>query len=280
MAQLAEKSKLIPKNPTIPPGEADSEVMLVTPAQATKWLEENMRTNRPCSDRIVKGYSADMAAGRWMLNGESVKFDIEENLVDGQHRLWACVNAQVPFWTVVTRNLPKHAFATIDTGKKRSASDAMHIAGMGAHYKTTIAAVIRMVVAYRGQLPVGHVAVPNAQILAFVHDEPGIAGFVAKVRSALGKPLKGMASPVAAVLFLASHGTSTDDFLEKLGSGEGLTKSSPILTLRNKLLGMGSNNDATERFWSVVVAWNAYVDGRSLQAIRVPQELPKIKGAK
>lgn len=293
-AALSPKTRLIqaapPAAPKGPPNSQPSapaprrprsEEVLITPELATKWLNENMRTNRPISNRVVAGYAKDMAAGAWTLNGESIKFDLNEEMIDGQHRLYACIESGASFRSVVTWDLPTNAFATIDTGKRRSASDAMHFAGYAdTQYKTSIAAAIRLILSYRAGAETMRQNIPNAEVLEFLRKEPTLSQVVGEVRHALDRPLHGMTSPVAAVVYLASRsGPSYAEFIQKLGSGENLTRTSPILTLRNKLLSMPHNRDPRERFWSIVIAWNAHVDGKTLQIIRIPQEPPKIKGA-
>lgn len=256
-----------------------TEIVLITPEIATEWLENN-HNNRPISDRTVARYAEDMRAGKWTLNGESIKFDVNGKLIDGQNRLFAAFEHKVSFRTLVTRDLPEEAFATIDTGRKRTASDAMHFAGLNVSNKTHIAAAVRLINGYRtGKLAVKNSGMTNADILMFLRDEPGIIAMVSKVKHAMGKALGGMVSPISAVLYLASRRLNVEEFLEKVGSGEGLAKNSPMLTLRNKLLTSVNRKDATERFWSIVIAWNAYVSGRQLQVIRVPQDPPSIEGA-
>lgn len=45
--------------------------------------------------RVVTRYARDMAAGRWVMNGEPLILDPEGNLLDGRHRLAAVIEARV-----------------------------------------------------------------------------------------------------------------------------------------------------------------------------------------
>jgi hypothetical protein len=68
----------------------------VTPTMAARWLDTTMDngfTNRNLRHHIVDLYARDMIEGKWADNGETVKFDNAGNVVDGQHRLWAVVQA-------------------------------------------------------------------------------------------------------------------------------------------------------------------------------------------
>jgi hypothetical protein len=76
------------------------EWMTVTPDQALKWLEDTNTNNRSVRDIHVQRLASDMKNGKWRgFNGEAIRFDSLGRLVDGQHRLWACTVAGVPFDT-------------------------------------------------------------------------------------------------------------------------------------------------------------------------------------
>jgi len=90
----------------------------ITPKLAEKYLEENVDYNRPISQRHVDLYARDMKAGKWVQNGETIKFNGTGALLDGQHRLWACVEAGVPFTTAVARGVP--SLEDVDRGRPRS----------------------------------------------------------------------------------------------------------------------------------------------------------------
>ena len=64
-----------------------------------------------------------------MLNGETVKIASDGTILDGQHRLYACIQAGVPFETVVIRGLPPEAQDTIDTGMARKFADQLALRG-------------------------------------------------------------------------------------------------------------------------------------------------------
>src|SRR4051812_39659069 len=95
------------------------EVVLIAPKLASEWLR-TMVANRPLSQIKAVEYGLAMERGDWVLNGETIKFNDKGNLIDGQHRLQACVLAGKPFQTYVVRGIADdRAFATIDTGKLR-----------------------------------------------------------------------------------------------------------------------------------------------------------------
>lgn len=85
---------------------------------------ENFRRVREDS---VRRYAADMIAGRWKNNGETLKFSHDGKLLDGQHRLLASIRAQAqglpPIEFTVLRNVALSAVETLDAGRSRTAAD-------------------------------------------------------------------------------------------------------------------------------------------------------------
>src|SRR6266850_4515569 len=101
----------------------------ITPVMAKKWLEM-IATNRPLSDSKCLEYAIEMEEGKWIINGETIKFNGDGTLFDGQHRLQACILSEKPFKSFVIRGIEdKMAFATVDVGKIRSGGDIFFIAG-------------------------------------------------------------------------------------------------------------------------------------------------------
>ena len=64
------------------------------------------------------------------MTGDPIKFSSDGRLLDGQHRLEACEIAGLPISTHVVFGVDPGAFTTIDTGRSRSASDALAIEGV------------------------------------------------------------------------------------------------------------------------------------------------------
>lgn len=104
------------------------QVETITPTQAREWLEKNHH-NRPLHRVTVDKYVEAMRNGQWVPNGETIKFSKENRLLDGQHRLAACVESGVTIKSFVVRELPESVFDTIDTGKNKSIGDLLALSG-------------------------------------------------------------------------------------------------------------------------------------------------------
>lgn len=121
--------------------EIKTEVLQVTPTVAKIWLGVN-RKNRNIRKLVVDGYARDMAAGKWQLTGEAVKFNKVGDLLDGQHRLHAIVQSGATVDMLVVHNIEDSAQAVLDSGAKRTAYDALHLDGYTNG--TTLAAAARL----------------------------------------------------------------------------------------------------------------------------------------
>ena len=96
----------------------------VTPSMAETWLEKN-NNNRKLSSSVIKNYAEKMKKGHWNLTHQSIAFDKDGNLVDGQHRLSAVIISGIPVVMTVAfypSKLDPFSIA-LDDGKKRNFSD-------------------------------------------------------------------------------------------------------------------------------------------------------------
>ncbi|MDO0930218.1 hypothetical protein QQY66_00225 [Streptomyces sp. DG2A-72] len=80
-------SSLKKENSPIPPRSCVDDLRIgpvdVSPALARHWLTEHNTHNRSLRPRVVAAYARDMHAGRWMDNGETIKFAADGTLLDG-----------------------------------------------------------------------------------------------------------------------------------------------------------------------------------------------------
>ena len=116
------------------------ETVVITPELASKWLALNTK-NRPVRKNTVHKYAGDMLEGRWKLNGETIKLN-GDRLIDGQHRLQACVEAKTPFVSVVVHDVDSDVFDTVDRGMIRSFGQILNIAGTKNAHNVAAAARI------------------------------------------------------------------------------------------------------------------------------------------
>lgn len=102
-------------------------LMTITPTMALNWLENANTNNRTVSDSYVKRLARDMTAGRWRLTHQGIAFDPHGVLLDGQHRLWAIVTANLPVEMHVFFNISPEALPVTDGVKPRSLADQLRL---------------------------------------------------------------------------------------------------------------------------------------------------------
>ena len=120
------------------------ERVVVTPELAQAWLDKNIG-NRKLTANHVERIARDMKAGRFSFTGDPIRFDDTGRLIDGQHRLKACIKADAPFESLVVYNLSPKVQDVIDAGRPRALGDLLSMDGF--HYSTTLAAALRVLMA-------------------------------------------------------------------------------------------------------------------------------------
>ena len=124
-----------------------SEHIFITPDEAKQCLLHN-ENNRDLKVMTVESYARDMLSGSWMQTGESIDFDVESSLQNGQHRLSAIVRAnkinsdfkgQIFYFTF---NVPVSSRWAIDSGAKRNVNDKLKLV-LDVHMGNSTAAVCR-----------------------------------------------------------------------------------------------------------------------------------------
>ena len=256
--------------------------MEITPDKAKEMLKGNDR-NRRMNMCFVKLLAKDMAEGRWQMNGDAIRFN-GKLLLDGQHRLAACIEANKPFRTLVVTGLESDCFKTIDTGHSRSGSDLMHLAGE-QNTKVLCSAcnwVNRYFIDTRRHTL--DTRLTSQQMMDLLAKHPGLRDSVQWYSTARGRPcLRAAWHAAYHYLFGIAHPTSRDEFYEGLRDGEGLVKDTPIYTLRAKLTENAASHKKmvdTHLIALTIKAFNMFLEKRKCVVLRwVDSEAyPQIKG--
>jgi len=103
------------------------EITKITPELATEMLESNFKNNRTVNKNRVSAYASDMTKGQWNFTGEGIKFDIDDTLIDGQHRLAAIIKADMTVEMLVVRGLSPETMITMDTQMGRTLANVLKI---------------------------------------------------------------------------------------------------------------------------------------------------------
>lgn len=246
------------------------ETITVTPQLAKQWLGKNADNNRNAKRTKIPSYARDMINGNWNSDtGETIKFDFEGELIDGQNRLQAVIMAGVP----VAFDVPRRAMQVIDTGATRTAGDAMKIAGVHDRFRGS--AVVRWVIMWDAKVFTGSggsFMPTNSEIMQRFEQEPG--AFDAATRRGADCQSRGLgngsASGTAHYLFGRIDMDLTHSFFDQYIAGANLPDRSPILALRNRIARIRVDRlTRAEQLALFIRAWNATREGRPLDRMSV-----------
>ena len=98
----------------------------ITPEIAKRILEKNT-INRPMNKSNVAFLVSEICRNNFIYNGEPIIISKDGFLLDGQHRLQACVESGRAIEALIVRDVEKEAMITIDTGRARTASDVFSL---------------------------------------------------------------------------------------------------------------------------------------------------------
>ena len=260
----------------------------VSPKLATDILETRA-PNRPIRQKRVEQYAADMKRGHWLRNGQTIKFDRFGRLLDGQHRLWGIIEADVAVDMTVALGLEPEAMATVDTGMPRMFSDVIAI--NGAVNARQVASVIRLIWTYEHD-EWGNPSPSHIDLAATMSRFPDIVEQVSYFKTRLQR--LGQTSPLAFMLYMGHRldKAKGEAMVDGLMTGSNLEVGDPVLALRERLITLRS--DKSERITRpdyivamLIKAWNAHLASREIlklswQWSREPRPLfdPPVPGLK
>ena len=105
-----------------------AKVELVSPEMAHDLLLTN-KGNRKISYQHVGWLTRQMENDHWLTTHQGIAIDTNNELQDGQHRLEAIMRSMTSQYMLVVRNVDPATFMVLDSGKPRSAKDALSIEG-------------------------------------------------------------------------------------------------------------------------------------------------------
>ena len=238
------------------------------------WLHLNLNNRRLKPGRVTK-WAEEMRAGRWRV-ATPIQFARGEDggdiLIDGQHRLHAVVEANVPVLMAATFGHPMENQRIIDTNIVRSGSDVLGMAG--EKDTNVLAATLRRLVAYdtgRSQEYATNRYLTNEEILILNERYPDTPRSIHHARSAHRvRVLTHSVGAFCHAIFHRDFPVAADAFFQAFATGVGLDGGHPILVLRNRMLADRERKvgmAAAEAAALTVKAFNAWVTGRKIRTL-------------
>lgn len=257
----------------------------ITPAMAARWLDEEVNSrNRNLNAKKVTQYARDMEEGRWEFNNDAICFDKAGVLLNGQHRLSACVMSGKSFKAVVIRNMAEKAQDVMDQHMVRNVSGILQI---GGHMRTSrLAGALRALINIKyASEAFNHYRPTASEQVALLKKHPLLEESVAYV----DKTSRGISSSLlAAIHYVAKHilkePDKADAFVQVFASGVPAYPSDPAHALRENALRHADRKTRKSgplAFYSLIRAWNLFRDDERIMRWNSPKaDVVPIKGLK
>lgn len=262
-------------------------VATVAPAAAAAVLKDHNRDNRPRNPTMVRRLARNMADGVFLLNGDTVVFDDNLNLRNGQTRMAACVEAGVQFETYCVVGRPAAGYITHDQHGKRSTT---HIfTQQGRKHPDTLAAAVTHLHGFFLNGSLGPVSSKYLLTIwddeAMLRDHPQLERSVAYIHSirltgsAAGKVGGTGLTSASHYLFSRVHRDKADEMYAAMANLTVPVGSAydPLRRLLQMLMHNYANGMPVRRFGlgaMTVKGWNAFYTGRGGKALAFRDDEP------
>lgn len=255
-------------------GQPYNEVVEITPSLAAAWLDKN-EDNRPTDWNYVARLARDIRADRFVCTHQGIAFDIHGRLIDGQHRLWAILEADKPVRIRVFYNEPPQNIVHIDGNRPRQAAHRITLARALGTVRADELATLRAMVGGIGLAAKRRTLHEEMELLEmhrtavhFAHEHlpatrpAGIANSMTRAVLARG-------------WYCVPNDWILTRFCEVLRTGMSSAKREhPVTLLRNQLVELGrhgATRRARQRQYGMTSrALSAYVNNEPLRVLRVP----------
>jgi len=266
----------------------------ITPGDATKMLEHNTENRRLQAKKADS--SRAIENDEFILNGETIIFADDGTLLDGQHRLYACVAYNKPIVSVIVRGIPKDAQITIDTGKRRGVAD--YLTMRGYPNASLVAAIGRAVMLIEKSGVVSAIRECHSggfkftvkEVVNYIDEnyEKKIKQLITPVRRVYDK-YKGIRSSTIAVVFHEIKQVDIEAYEHFVGMLTGAyLPDENLAKLIAVLQENSSKRDISRRLSQEYIAafmvktWNAYMKGETIKCLKYspggphPEAFPEI----
>lgn len=255
----------------------DIQVENIGKSKAIEYLKKNIHNRKPVRANI-DFLKNEILEGRFLLNGQTITFDIDGNLADGQHRLIAISELDIQVPLIVVRGVGKDSFKTIDTGRTRGGADVLSIEKIPYH--SVVASAIQRILHkfHQDRLTskTGSVKFSNSVILDFYNnnkDELMDCVFLcADLYNTETKIITPSVSSAMLFLLKKENPSKAKSFIRELYTGKMETSDVSALTLRKRLInhkidGFKLNDTYIRNLF--LSAFRGYCQNKNLSKIQV-----------
>lgn len=241
------------------------------PDMARALLKHNA-SNRKMNDRNWQDIKSFIECGEWHFNGDTVKISPEGELLDGQHRLRAIIEANKPCLLTIVTGVPREAFAYIDTMRRlRSFGDVVHLKGAGK-YQNDVGRALAWLCRYdrdiipQMQMPENKIF--NSDIELKFANCPRIQEAIERCAPAKPVVSHAMLACVYYVLLRANQQELAERMVNTLCDPTNVRSDDPFYHLRNWLINNKKKRGAAVNTMAVMIkACNAAYRGDTIKAL-------------
>lgn len=261
------------------------DIETITPKVAEAWLMFN-KGNRSMRMRHIASLEQSLRAGEWKLTTDAIGFSETGRLINGQHRLKACVNTGIPIVAIVARNIPEETFTVLDQGTRRTLADLLH----GRKSSFAVAAVVLRIAAHEVLgAPIGmkdgwSTFAPMSKVEAMEFYESNTAGIEKVLADYMAaKTLRFQTEAACASWYIRKHSkdqTAIDAFFaDVFDDSSSLPGTDPARTVRDRILrmvAMSQKPDPRAVVNLYIKGWNARRKGVVVDKLMLTTETPKV----
>lgn len=267
-----------------------------SPEVAAYILTHRNKFNRPkINQQNVATLIESISSGEWMVTGETIIFDINGQLRNGQHRLIAVRECETEITSLTVFGSNPESFAVMDRGANRSLGDNLKIFHKIKANQQTVASVLLALYEF---LNTGKVhahnssrGVPQNRLLDFFKLHPGIDDSTSAIPARQMWKGQGTTAVLCHYLFGVANLTLRNEFFRcaietTWGNDPSL---SGLRALQRKMESVEKTNTRAKATYSrndwmayMIKAWNHFVSGgrTEMQQLKMgsDESFPKING--
>lgn len=240
----------------------------VTPQLGRKLLGMNTH-NRPIRPGDVAVWKHRFVGGEYARTHQGIAIDSSGVLQDGQNRLTAAVELDIPFSSWVAVGMPPANFDKLDAGRQRSNADVLAILGQGDPF--VLGSTVRLTHLYKTNdtSSWSKIKVTPAGVVDIFNGDPErYSAAVRQGRRFASSAVNLTRTAAAAGFYLIARVNSAGpvaEFFEGLITGADVPKGDPRLALARNVSGAkerGKRSDAAEHLALLIKAWNLWAGGK------------------
>jgi hypothetical protein len=262
-----------------------SRLFEISPVVAQFILDKYDKGNRSKRETAIRGYSADMADGHWVVTGETMVISDARLLRDGQNRCVACVRSGASFTTHVIFGVDDGVFPYLGGAPRRTAADVLKIGGYPN--ATVLAAALRWASILLSDNPFSRRGVSGVACLDLI--EKGGYAMMSDSVNETRKVYTMFRHPhgqLAALHFIFSKSDPllADSFFDSWARGVQGGRARPVAKLQDALIKIKQDSSVLNykeavRAALIIKAWNSFVEkkaGRGATHYNVGESFPEV----